>query len=278
MFKKLIFVGGALTLVGFLVFGGSAMARLHQSVAWVRGKVQDTVPVEYELDRARSMIEEMAPEIRECRVAIANKQVELKYIDREVTKLEERYHVEKGRLEDQAAALSDVQPTYVFLGRRVARGEMTRDAQRRFERVRSAKSILESKYACRTALSKALDSAKETLARLEEQQLKLRVNCDELEAKLRENEALKAETLDIDFDHSRLATVKSILEGIDRKLEVERQLIDNSSPLIGESLEIEVNGENLSGQISAWLRGSFDSEQSLETQAIPTAESTLQSR
>ena len=271
MFKKIIISGAALALVAFLVFGGSAVARLSQGVSWVRTQVQESVPVEYELERARSMIDEMAPEIRECRRVIAEKQVELKYLDRELGSLESRYQNSREKLSLQSVALQENRASYHFLGRKVSRKEMQRDAGRRFERVKSAKAILESKYERRQALTQALDSAKTTLAELETQQMRLKVECDTLEAKLRESEAKKAVTLNLDVDKSRLAKVKNILDDVQRRLDVELQLIENESPLIGEGEEIPVDAAELGDQISAWLEGPTEIKPAEVTVIMPEA-------
>ncbi len=257
MFKKVFITGGVLFLASMLLFGTQTFAWLSHGASWVKQQVNDTVPVEYQLDQARSLVEDMAPEIRECKRVIAQKQVDLKYLDQDITQLEQRYQSARKRLADQAAALDEHRDTYVFLGRRINRGEMTRDAKRRFERVKMARSILESKYARRKALSEALASARQTMSELVEQQAHVQVKIEELEARLRENEAKKAATLDLDIDTSRLSKVKGILADIQKRLDVESQLIENESPLIGEE------GDNLDGaddfelgdRISSWLDG-----------------------
>ncbi len=260
MFKKIFITGGVLFLVSMLLFGTQTFAWVSHGASWVKQQVKDTVPVEYQLDQARSLVEDMAPEIRECKRVIAQKQVDLKYLDQDIARLEQRYQSARKRLADQAAALDEHRDTYVFLGRRIQRSEMTRDAKRRFERVKMARSILESKYARRKALSEALAAARRTMGELVEQQAHVQVKIEELEARLRENEAKKAATLDLDIDTSRLAKVKGILADIQKRLDVESQLIENESPLIGEDHDDldEADDFALGERISSWLEGPDD--------------------
>ena len=71
MFKKLFIYGGLLTVVAVLLFGGAAFSHVKNGVSWVRGQVQEKVPVEYELQRARQLIQDSKPEIKKCKRLIA---------------------------------------------------------------------------------------------------------------------------------------------------------------------------------------------------------------
>src|SRR5262245_7106545 len=80
MVKKGIVVGAAaLVLVG-LLFGKEGFSHVKTSLGWVRQSVRDSVPVEFEISRARQMIKDLDPEIHRNMHLIAKEEVEVKHL------------------------------------------------------------------------------------------------------------------------------------------------------------------------------------------------------
>jgi len=63
MLKKALFVGGGLAILAVLFFGRDAVSYVSTSVAKLHESVKDSVPVEFEIERARKMIKDLVPEI-----------------------------------------------------------------------------------------------------------------------------------------------------------------------------------------------------------------------
>ena len=80
MVKKGILIGmGVLVFLG-LLFGRDGLSHLKTSVGWVRQSVHDSVPVEFEISRARQMIKDLDPEIHRNMHLIAKEEVEVKHL------------------------------------------------------------------------------------------------------------------------------------------------------------------------------------------------------
>ena len=80
MVKKGIMLGtAALVLLG-LLFGREGYSHVKTSLGWVRQSVRESVPVEFEISRARQMIKDLDPEIHRNMHLIAKEEVEVKHL------------------------------------------------------------------------------------------------------------------------------------------------------------------------------------------------------
>ncbi|MEE9393504.1 MAG: hypothetical protein V3W41_13460 [Planctomycetota bacterium] len=254
MFKKIFVLGGGATLVAFLLFGTSAVSHIEHGVAWMQGKVKNSVPVEYEIERARELIDKTGPEIRKVKKVIAEKQVELKYLDREIVSLDRSQTRNKDLLRTQAARLSEDKNVYkVSYGRQVSRAKFEKDAGRRLNRVRAADSVLNSKRERHAALEQTLFSAVKRLEELRTQREKLIAQVATIEAKLQETKAKKALTLDVEVDTSNLAEARSILSDCNKRLDVELQVMENNQPLLDDVELEDIQGVSITDRISAYF-------------------------
>ena len=87
MLKRSIYVGsGALLLMG-LLFGRDACSYVTTTVGWVKDSVRDSIPIEFEIERARKMLTELEPEIRRNMHLIAKEEVALERLEKQVERL-----------------------------------------------------------------------------------------------------------------------------------------------------------------------------------------------
>ena len=88
MIKKLVIGGAAAGLLATLLFGRDAFSYLSTSVGWVKGSVKNSVPIEFEIERARNMIQELGPDIRNNMHAIAEEEVQVERLRERIGGLE----------------------------------------------------------------------------------------------------------------------------------------------------------------------------------------------
>ena len=63
-----------------LLFGREGFSHVKTSLGWVRQSVRDSVPVDFEISRARQMIKDLDPEIHRNMHLIAKEEVEVKHL------------------------------------------------------------------------------------------------------------------------------------------------------------------------------------------------------
>ncbi len=64
MVKKVVFTGGCLMILGLLCFGHEAFSYIRTSAGCLKDSVRNSVPVEFQIERARRMIKDLKPEVR----------------------------------------------------------------------------------------------------------------------------------------------------------------------------------------------------------------------
>jgi chromosome segregation ATPase len=250
MFKKFFLFGSALALVAVAVCG---IPNLRHGVSWIENQVKDNVPVEYELDRARRLIKDTEPQIRECKRVIAQNEVQIEFLTAEVDRLFGSQSRLKDNLKLQHAALQENRSMYLLTsGSRVTRAQFERRVARTLGAAQAKDALISSKTAQLSALKSGLESARETLATLRAQKENLVAMAEALEAKLRENEAKKAQTLHPDVDTSNFAKAREILEECQMRLAVEARIMENDEPLIDE-LPAEDGSATIQASLGAYL-------------------------
>jgi chromosome segregation ATPase len=255
MCKKFLLYGGGILTLGFLVFGTAVFGHLRQGVSWVRHSVQEQIPVEIELERARSLIEETGPQVRECKRVIAERQVEIRGLEAQLGDMESKQTVSREKLKVHQTCLAENRTTYNMGGREVARVAVESDALRILERVKTHDQIIASKRERLNALEKSLAYAQKTLESVLTEKANLEAQLDLLETKLRQTEAMKAATSNIAVDSSNLAKAKDILSNQSRRLDVVQQMIVNDQPLIDDMDVAVPTSTDVSAQIADYLGG-----------------------
>ena len=277
MLKKILFLGGGLGLTGFLLFGTAAFHHVEHGVSWMRGKVKDSVPIEYELERARDLIEKTDPQMRQCKRVIATKQVEIKYLRDEITQLDSRLTRDKSNLRRKAELLSDTRKVAFRVNRgQVSRSAYERDAAALLKRVKTADQVLGSKAQRLQALENSLYAAKVRLEKIKVQREALTAQVAQIEAKMQEAEAKQAMALDLDVDDSALHQAQSVLSDLNKRLDVELEIIEMEKPLLDDfAVEEEMGDEGLSDRISAYLDDALETEETLVDEAEVGTESNV---
>jgi len=111
MFLKLTKFGlislGAIALAGGLAFGTDALSYLTSSTRSVRTAVKDAVPIEFQLRRARDLVDDIIPEMHANIRLIAQQEVEIDALKRDIDQSRQRLADERTqitRLRDSLAS------------------------------------------------------------------------------------------------------------------------------------------------------------------------------
>ena len=113
MIKKMLMLGGGAALVGMALVGRNAYSYLRTSAGYVTDAVQEAVPIEFQIDRARDMVQDLVPEVRKNMHIIAKEEVEIQRIDEQITQSDSQLGKEKDqllRLKGDAASGKDDLP------------------------------------------------------------------------------------------------------------------------------------------------------------------------
>ncbi len=260
MCKKLIVLG--LGVVGLVTLLGSNLGS-YVSTAYRRtaSSVKETVPMEFQIDRARNMVRDLEPEIRRSMHVIAKEEVEVAALDERITTAEEKAGKDKSEILRLQSDLETGDRTFRYAGHTYSSGEVRDDLTRRFNRFKTADATLESLRQMRDARARNLDAAREKLTAMISAQRQLQVEVENLEAKHKLVQVAEASS-DFQFDDSQLARCKELMTDIRSRLDVAAKLASADTSFQDEIPLDETEAEDVTSQVAEYfdLEGSHDAE------------------
>ena len=227
--KAIIGTAVALVLVMFF-FGRDAISYLRTSAGYVKDAVHSSVSPEFQIKRARGMIEGLEPEIKRNMHVIAKEEVELERLAERIEKAEAKLNRDKGDLVRLQTDLSSGQEVFVYAGRNYSETQVKTDLSNRFKRYRTNEATLTSLQASHDAQQRGLDYAREQLEGMLAAKRQLTVEVENLEAQLKMLQAAQT-TSDYNFDDSKLARVKELVKDVQTRLDVAARVVDAEDQL-----------------------------------------------
>ena len=165
MIKRAILVGTGLGLTTLVLFGRNAASYVSTSYHRLTSTVQDPVPVDFQIDRAKQMVRDLDPEIRNSMHVIAKEEVAVEQLNQQITGNQDKADKEKKDILRLQADLGQNKSVYQYASHTYTCDEVKQDLARRFSRFKVADDTLASMKQMRDARQKNLDAAQQKLAR-----------------------------------------------------------------------------------------------------------------
>jgi hypothetical protein len=223
MIKRAILVGTGLGLTSLVLFGRDAASYVKTSYHRVTSTVQDQVPIDFQIDRAKQMVKDLDPEIRNSMHVIAKEEVALDQLNQQLATNQDKADKEKKDILHLQADLGEKKSVYQYASHTYSCDEVKQDLARRFSRFKVADDTLASMKQMRDARQKNLDAAQQKLSAMINARRKLEVDVQNLEAKRKLVEVAQASS-DYVFDDSQLARAKDLINDIRTRLDVAAKL------------------------------------------------------
>jgi hypothetical protein len=256
MLKKGIVVGvGALVLLG-LLFGREGFSHVKTSLGWVRQSVHDSVPVEFEISRARQMIKDLDPEIHRNMHLIAKEEVEVKHLREQLGDADKQLVKNRTDIERLTGDLKSGDSHFVYCGKSYSSKQVENDLTRRFEQYKVKEATLGKLTQVLAARERGLDAAREKLKAMQAAKSQLEVDAANLDARL-EMVKVAQSTSEFNFDDSRLSRTKELIRDISCRIDVAEKLVNAETTYPGQiDLDEEKAEGNITDQITAYFEKS----------------------
>ena len=261
MIKKAILVVIGLGVTTLVLFGRDAASYVGTTYNRLTTSVQDSVPVEFQIDRARQMVRDLEPEIRSSMHVIAKEEVAVEQLNQQIGAAEEKTEKEKRDILRLQSDLGRNKDIYRYASRTYSADEVKQDLSRRFNRFKVADDTLASMKSMRDAREKNLDAAQQKLAALVNARRKLEVDVQNLEAKRKLVEVAQASS-EFVFDDSQLARAKELITDIRTRLDVAAKLANADVNVEVEIPLDEATPSDITDQVADYfkLNGEAESE------------------
>jgi hypothetical protein len=258
-------------LLGGLLFGRDAVSYVKSSAKGVRTAVKETIPIEFELRRARDLLEDIIPEMQANIRLIAEEEVEVAALKGEISKNKDGLNDEQSKIKTLRASLEQPRAQYCFAGRNYTHDEVKTDLAARIDRYKESEVVLASKVKVLQAREKSLDAARQMLAKTTGEK---RILENRIEALASQYRLVKAASVGskIQVDNSKLAQTEKLIAQIQKRLDVAERVLAHESTFV-ESIPVDtVVEEDLVAQVDDYFKARNDKADGTATAAMTTAE------
>ena len=220
-------------IVGGIFFGKDVISYASTGRSAIRDAVKDQIPIEFELKRARDLIEDIMPELQANMKLVAKEEVEIETLEEEATRMARSLAEEKDKMSRLAEALKEDKDSYVFAGKAYTRDSVQKDLARRFERYRSVELVLAGKQRLLSTRRRALVAATQKLRSTQNAKVMLEDQVRAIEAQFRVIQAAQA-TSTLHLDDSKLSQAGRLLRELKKRLEVSQRVIENRAEFVDD--------------------------------------------
>jgi len=252
--KTSVIVAASLFIVGGLIFGKDLLRYVRSSAKSVQEVVKDSVPIEFELRRARDLLEEIIPEMHANIRLIAQEEVEIAALKTDISNSQKASEEEQQRIKKLRQALDSQEETYAFGSKQYTRDDIKKDLAERFDRFKESELVLASKDRVLSAREKSLQAAMQLLDKTRAQKRTLEAKIEGLESQWR---LLKASATGshIEVDDSKLAQTQKLIDQIKKRLDVAERVLAHESRFV-QSIPVDtITEKDLVNQVDEYFEG-----------------------
>lgn len=225
MIRKALIGTMAGLVLGTFFFGRDVFSYARTWGSSIRDAVKAEVPLEFEVERAHEMVENLVPDIRNCLYVIAEQQVDIENLDDEIARKAANMDEQKEAILALRTDLKSGDTTFVYARRSYSSDEVQRDLAHRFERYKAAEEMLHRQRQILQARQKTMLANQEKLEKLLVAKQDLAVQVAQLEARLKTVQA--AETVStLEIDDSQLSRVKKLIRELNRQIDIKVKVLD----------------------------------------------------
>lgn len=232
MLKKLTLLGviGVLSAVG--IVGTGAMSYIRTGVHAAHESVQDNVPVEWQIKRARQMISDLKPEIVKNMQVVAREEVEVKKLGEQIEQKEELLSKSADEIMRLKGDLESGSVRFVYAKRSYTADQVKEDLSHRFKQFKVHEATTEKLQQILHARENNLSAARLKLDGMLAAKRELEVEIENLNARLT-MVAVAQTSSPVSIDDSHLSSTRQLLDEISTKIDVAERLVASEGALEG---------------------------------------------
>lgn len=260
MIKKMVLAGGALALLSSVTLGVPMFSYARCGVDWLRSSASDSMPMEWEIKRARQMIADLKPEIQMNAKRIAREKVEVARLQKQLSDTDARLAKTESDIERLTEDLRSESPYYTYGGRTYTSAQVKNDLGNRFKRFKTRHATSEKLAQMLTARESSLRAAQERMEAMLSAKRQLEVEVENLQARVGALRVAQTSS-QLNLDDSHLARTRELLDEIATRIDVEEETMSVDVEYFGEIDLEEPNQEDLLDEISAYFENPSDSSE-----------------
>ena len=262
MLKKGLLGLAVAGLIGTFVFGREATSYVRAGCKNVRNAVKAEVPIEFEIERARSLVDQLVPDIRQCMHVVAEQQVDIEHLQTALAQKETDVGKQKDAILALRTDLGSGKSAFIYARHSYTASDVKRDLASRFERFKAAEEFLAADRKILTAREQTLVANRDKLENMMQAKKDLEVKLEQLQARIQTVKA--AETVSqLAIDDSNLSHARKLITELNKQLDIKQKMLDVEGKFVGlipvEKIAPEVPAD-LDRQIDAYFNQSIEDD------------------
>jgi len=209
-----------------------------------RDSRRDGVPIEFEIARARKMLEGLQPEITSQKRSIALEEMKLAKLNEQLKEDEKKLAKRWSDIKRMRDDLARGEKTYVYASGTYTAEQVKTDLTNKFDRYRTSEATWGQNRKVLRIREKGLSTAQKKLATLIAAEKKLELEVENLEARLKMLEAAKA-TGERNVEATQLSKIRQLLSDIEAGVKKDTKSVDMDDLVFGE-LQVDKPAEDAS--------------------------------
>jgi len=222
----------------YLAFGTSAPSYIRTAFHKVRDNAKSSVPVQFEIDRAREEIASLGPAIKDQIENLARAQVEVEHLDREIAAIRTNHDAE-GKVLTALRDSLKAGDTKLAGNVTYTADEIKLEAKQRLDHYRQVKELLKDKEETLKARQKAVLAARQQLSQMAATKQALLTKLAGIEARLKMIQTTK-DSNEFDFDDTALARAKASVADLEKRLDVMARTAEMEGKYAGSTIPVIV--------------------------------------
>jgi peptidoglycan hydrolase CwlO-like protein len=257
-------------VLGAVLFGREAHSYFHSSFKSLQEAATESVPIEFQLRRARDMVEQIIPEMHANIRLIAQEEVEIGALQADIEESTAALTDEQKRVKKLRCALETETPQFTFAGVDYSRQQVKEDLARRFDRVKEAEVILAGKHRLLATRQQSVSAARQMLERTRSQKVQLE---DQIEALESQHRLIAAASVGskVQFDNSKIAQTEKLIGDIRKRLDVAERVLAHEARFVQPIMVDVIEEKDLLAQVDEYLSTDADQTEAPETVALSEA-------
>lgn len=252
MLKKVLILSavGVASTVGLASTG--AWSYMRTGIRTASSAVRDSVPIDWEIKRARQMIEDLKPEIAKNLQVVAREEVGVQRLASEIKSKEQQLTKHRGDIMRLKGDLESGSVRYVYAGRSYSEGQVKEDLSNRFKQFQVHEETTNKLNQILVAREKNLDAARRKLDSMLAAKRELEVEVENLQARVTMVEVAQTSSR-VSLDDSHLSSTRQLLDDIGTRIDVAERMVASEGALEGAIPLDEPTSENLLDEIADYF-------------------------
>ncbi len=232
MLKKFVLLGAVAAVGLTALVGTSGLSYMRTGLRSAGEQVRQNVPIEWEIQRARQMIEDLKPEIANNMQVVAREEVGVERLAGEVTAKQQQIAKAKQDILRLKGDLESGSTRFVYAGRDYTGQQVKDDLAARFKQFQVHEKTANKLAQVLTARERNLDAARRKLDEMLSAKRQLEVEIENLQARLTMVQV--AQTANpVALDDGQLSNTRKLLDDIRTRIDVAEKLASSEGALEG---------------------------------------------